>query len=182
MRTRKEASSLVVPRGYHALRMNLIRSLTQHHFWLKNQYLKTISAPLPSGRGMLLQIRPVAREEKWDENHQYVSDISKHSCTAFVDMFEWYWQNKHTCESMILIWCIYIYIHPLFSIPLSALNSLRGDVPCTIGGSMFCSARRLEPLIKIKQKRTANECKIAGRFHKWVYCLSSNLSASQKPT
>ncbi len=176
MRTRKEASSLVVPRGCHALRMNLIRSLTQHHFWLKNQYLKTISAPLPSGRGLLLHIRP---EEKWDENRQYVSDISKHSCTAFVDVFEWYLQNKHTCESMILKWCIYtptvFHTSKRFKQPARsrAVHDWRIDV-------LLCQATWTSR--QIKQKRTANECKIAGRFHKWVYCLSSNLSTSQKPT
>lgn len=52
-------SAIVVPWGCCAPRMNLICSETQHHFWFKNQYLKTISSPVPSGCGMSLQIRPL---------------------------------------------------------------------------------------------------------------------------
>lgn len=60
----RHGMSACIQRGRRALRMNLIHSLTQHHFWFKNQYLKTISVPLPSGCGLLLQMRPVIKRRK----------------------------------------------------------------------------------------------------------------------
>lgn len=63
-------SAHVLPRGCRALRMNLIHSLTQHHFGFENQYLKTFFCYSLVATACHCRSDLSLREKKRDENHQ----------------------------------------------------------------------------------------------------------------